>query len=229
MDGSNQYCQTSMTKVVHFRNDECGYMSWLAGNPDGLVLNIRHPAHQFTPKLHRATCGTITSTKNAPYTSGQYTKLCSHRYDQISHQFLEETKGIRVDISPCGMCKPDVEALEFDEAAGFYAELDGLVSRALQDDASRRRARLEKAEPKPAEKFVLTRVFDRNPDVIAEVLYRAAGTCESCNSKAPFSRRSTGEPYLEVHHVVPLAKGGDDTVSNAIAVCPNCHREQHYG
>ncbi|MCO4887920.1 HNH endonuclease [Cupriavidus sp. WGtm5] len=218
-----------MTKVAHFRNDEGGYMNWLDSNPDGLVLNIRHPAHQYTPKLHRATCGTIKSGKNAPYTSGQYTKLCSHRYDLISQQLLAETNGVSVAISPCGTCKPDVEARFFDEAAGFYAELDAQVGRALRDDVSRRRARLTRAQPKPAEKFVLTRVFDRNPDVIAEVLYRAAGTCESCNSSAPFSRRSTGEPYLEVHHVVPLAKGGDDTVENAIAVCPNCHREQHYG
>ena len=26
-----------------------------------------------------------------------------------------------------------------------------------------------------------------------------------------------------------LADGGADTVENAIAVCPNCHRELHYG
>jgi len=34
---------------------------------------------------------------------------------------------------------------------------------------------------------------------------------------------------LEVHHKVPLAEGGDDTVENAIALCPNCHRHAHYG
>ena len=26
-----------------------------------------------------------------------------------------------------------------------------------------------------------------------------------------------------------LALGGDDTVDNAIAVCPNCHRKHHFG
>lgn len=33
----------------------------------------------------------------------------------------------------------------------------------------------------------------------------------------------------EVHHKVPLSAGGDDTVENAIALCPNCHRKAHFG
>ena len=34
---------------------------------------------------------------------------------------------------------------------------------------------------------------------------------------------------LEVHHTKPLAEGGEDTVNNAEALCPNCHKEAHYG
>ncbi|TAL84944.1 MAG: HNH endonuclease [Rhodanobacter sp.] len=34
---------------------------------------------------------------------------------------------------------------------------------------------------------------------------------------------------LEVHHVVPLAEHGDDTLANAAALCPHCHRELHSG
>lgn len=48
-----------------------------------------------------------------------------------------------------------------------------------------------------------------------------------CNSEAPFIRRTNGSPYLEVHHKTPLAEDGEDTVENAIALCPNCHRELH--
>lgn len=36
-------------------------------------------------------------------------------------------------------------------------------------------------------------------------------------------------PTLEVHHLRRLADGGSDTVANAVALCPNCHREIHYG
>ncbi|WP_274389470.1 HNH endonuclease signature motif containing protein [Paraburkholderia tagetis] len=68
----------------------------------------------------------------------------------------------------------------------------------------------------------------RNAYVIAEVLLRAAGICESCRSPASFTRPN-GRPYLAMHHPIRLADGGDNTFENAIAVCPNRHRERHFG
>jgi len=103
------------------------------------------------------------------------------------------------------------------------------VKAAAADSPSERRARLAAAPVKPMSTIRLVRDFSRNPDVIAEVLYRAGGVCEGCQSPAPFNRRANGSPYLEVHHKVRLADDGDDTVENAIALCPNCHRQQHYG
>jgi len=44
---------------------------------------------------------------------------------------------------------------------------------------------------------------------------------------APFIGND-GLPYLEVHHVMPLASHGSDTATNAVALCPNCHRCCHY-
>lgn len=60
------------------------------------------------------------------------------------------------------------------------------------------------------------------------MLRQAAGKCECCQKTAPFVSAS-GDPYLEVHHVLQLADGGSDTISNAVVLCPNCHRELHYG
>ncbi|WP_206674610.1 HNH endonuclease [Rheinheimera pleomorphica] len=92
-----------------------------------------------------------------------------------------------------------------------------------------RQKRLNAAAATPNKRTVSIVVYDRNPDVVAEVLYRANGCCENCLNLAPFNRKSDGSPYLEVHHRTPLADGGDDTVANAIALCPNCHRAAHYG
>jgi 5-methylcytosine-specific restriction protein A len=36
------------------------------------------------------------------------------------------------------------------------------------------------------------------------------------------------ELYLEVHHVRSLASGSSDKPSNAVALCPNCHRPCHH-
>jgi 5-methylcytosine-specific restriction protein A len=68
----------------------------------------------------------------------------------------------------------------------------------------------------------------RDPEVVAWVLQNANGVSECCSSPAPFVRED-GSPFLEVHHVRRLADGGEDTVENAVAICPNCHRELHYG
>ena len=70
--------------------------------------------------------------------------------------------------------------------------------------------------------------YNRDYAVKAWVLRRANGFCECCNKEAPFMR-ANGHPYLEVHHVVQMADGGPDTIYNAVALCPNCHREMHYG
>ena len=96
-------------------------------------------------------------------------------------------------------------------------------------DKDGRKERLQNSDGMPDQYAVVQQVFSRNPDVVAEVLERAGGKCESCGSPAPFNKRSNGAPYLEVHHKQQLAHGGKDVVSNAVALCPNCHRKAHYG
>ncbi len=103
------------------------------------------------------------------------------------------------------------------------------VARSLSESSAERRKRIKLAARKPARTVQVVIGYVRNPDVVAEVLFRACGKCESCKRTAPFTRRSDGSPYLEVHHVHRLADGGDDSVENAEALCPNCHREKHHG
>ena len=81
---------------------------------------------------------------------------------------------------------------------------------------------------KPGHKIVETVQHERDPGVKADVLDRANGVCELCGEPAPFKKDNV-IPFLEVHHIVPLAEEGSDTVDNAVALCPNCHREAHYG
>ncbi len=101
------------------------------------------------------------------------------------------------------------------------------VSRA--SSAESRRARLLVAPRIPEARTTTVTVYERNPDVVAEALLRAAGVCELCHAPAPFIRASDGTPYLEVHHRRRLADQGEDTLENAVACCPNCHRRAHLG
>ena len=111
----------------------------------------------------------------------------------------------------------------------YAADLDAKVANASNDNPTARRNRLKKASKTPRKVFVQSTNYMRNPDVIAEVLARSSGYCEECKARAPFARKSDNTPYLEVHHVIRLADDGDDTVENALALCPNCHRKRHFG
>lgn len=35
--------------------------------------------------------------------------------------------------------------------------------------------------------------------------------------------------YIEAHHIIALSQQGEDTPQNVIALCPEHHREAHYG
>lgn len=103
------------------------------------------------------------------------------------------------------------------------------IERSTKDGRKKRLTRLKGSRKKPKKFVIQTTVYQRNPDVISEALFRANGTCEGCKKPAPFLRSKDGTPYLEVHHKEQLAYGGEDCIENAIALCPNCHREQHFG
>lgn len=78
----------------------------------------------------------------------------------------------------------------------------------------------------PAMVSKITTSYVRDPAVKAWVLKIAGGKCEGCDAGAPFIA-TDGLPYLEVHHVMPLSSHGSDTTTNAVALCPNCHRRCH--
>ncbi len=109
------------------------------------------------------------------------------------------------------------------------SEFDKAVEKSQKSTPSERKARLKDAPKKPKQLFVTSTTYQRNSDVVAEVLDRAKGVCEKCKKNAPFIRARNNTPYLEVHHIVHLANDGDDTVENSMALCPNCHRESHFG
>jgi hypothetical protein len=67
--------------------------------------------------------------------------------------------------------------------------------------------------------------FYRDPAVAAWVLDAAQGVCEAC--KKPGYETDDGTLFLEAHHVLPLAEGGPDVVSNIVAVCETCHGKLH--
>lgn len=72
---------------------------------------------------------------------------------------------------------------------------------------------------------VSTLIHERSPEIKEYVKELAKGICQLCDNKAPFEVK--GKPFLHVHHIEYLSRGGKDTIENAIAVCPNCHAKIH--
>jgi 5-methylcytosine-specific restriction protein A len=88
------------------------------------------------------------------------------------------------------------------------------------------RGKIEKTRKKPKKTTIETTAFERNPYVVEYAKRRAMGTCQLCESPAPF-KDNGGQPYLECHHIIWLSDGGEDAINNAVALCPNCHRKMH--
>lgn len=219
-----------MTAVI-FRHKEQEYQEWLTEHPAGYVLTTHSVPSPNYMSLHRSSCRMIKSyMKNmAPdaFTGQNYQKICAATQVELLTWILKhDGEGF---TNRCKICAPDDEHGLLDELDVYHIQLESAVQKSALDGDYARKARLAAAPKKPESQRVTTTVYKRNPDVIAEVLWRAQGVCEMCFSAAPFISASKGTPYLEVHHRVPLAEDGDDTVENAIALCPNCHRKEHFG
>lgn len=170
-----------------------------------------------------------------PLTKKEVEKLCEKNNFQYSRNMLNvilPNSEIDATHSPTfkkyfkKICTGQYVILPEYRDLFFEEELE----KAKKDTQGKRLERLANVKSiKPQMFLSIIAKFNRNPDVVAEVLLRANGKCEQCKKDAPFVRKSDDTPYLEVHHKVSLSEGGEDTVDNCIAVCPNCHRELHYG
>ena len=85
--------------------------------------------------------------------------------------------------------------------------------------------RAQKESKTPGTVEVKSKRYQRNLYLVELVKQNANGACQLCGNQAPFKVK--GVPYLEVHHIVPLAEGGSDSLDNTVALCPNCHRKMH--
>jgi 5-methylcytosine-specific restriction endonuclease McrA len=69
--------------------------------------------------------------------------------------------------------------------------------------------------------------YARDNKIRKAVLRRAKGKCEFCGQLG--FKQTNGKHYLECHHIIALAKDGSDRMTNVNGLCPNDHREAHFG
>jgi hypothetical protein len=71
-------------------------------------------------------------------------------------------------------------------------------------------------------------VFDRDPLVVALRKRLSGYACEVPNCQSEKFKTESGEFFVEVHHLTPLAEGGLDRLENTAALCPTHHRLLHH-
>jgi len=71
--------------------------------------------------------------------------------------------------------------------------------------------------------------IDRGTTVTNALKSLLGSQCQICGWSG-FTKKS-GEKFIEAHHILQLSerKGGSLCTENIILVCPNCHKEIHYG
>lgn len=198
-------------EVLHYTGmGKRGHQTFTSQNRtlrDAAALGVTvHLLEVFTPKYYTY-IGEVELT-SAPYTE---------------QQLDEDGQSRDVIMFPLRVVGKNVAPIQAEALATKQALLERKVQRATSDKIA---SRAKLASGKPSKRTVATDQYERDPWVVAYAKQRAQGICQLCNAPAPFIDKY-GEPYLEVHHIEWLSKGGSDSVDNVAALCPNCHRKMH--
>jgi len=125
--------------------------------------------------------------------------------------------------------KPEIEILvinfnliSYTSSASFKNTENDFINTSIVNDASP-----PKGITNPRSIYQSTKVFERDRSIKTYLIATHGCSCEVCGWKSDIIDEH-GNPYIEMHHLKMLSEGGTDTLSNAILVCPNCHRRLHY-
>jgi Crp-like helix-turn-helix protein len=87
-----------------FRDDDVGYLAWLATHADGYVLNIARSQRTTEARVHHAGCRTINGQDpRGSSLTGLYVKVCT---EQLAELERWATDHVDTPIPPCRACHP---------------------------------------------------------------------------------------------------------------------------
>lgn len=147
---------------------------------------------------------------------GQY-EYVDHFWEQAPDVNGNLRRAVRFKLVPLGGIEAGIT--EAEAASLSEDDLFRRAKQALSRKDTTKTTTYDSLDGKPYSRSQLVRDF---------ALSVANGVCQACEKDAPF-RTNMGKPFLEVHHIHRRSDGGLDDPENVIAVCPNCHREIHYG
>jgi 5-methylcytosine-specific restriction protein A len=164
----------------------------------------------------------LEALQEQKYTYAGEVELIEHPYqeDQIDDEgHWRKVWMFPIRLKPGGIIPnlSESEARDIEESQS---------KRARQLSTAELKARAQKARMAPSKRGAQSTIFVRDAAIAEYVKRLAKGACDLCRNPAPFLNKSN-EAYLECHHIIWLAKGGEDSLENTVALCPNCHRRMH--
>jgi hypothetical protein len=95
---------TNTMSIELFRDDDRGYLAWLAANAQGYVLNIQRSLNPSDARMHKSNCRTINGmpSRGSSWTS-PYVKVCSGSLTDLGAWGLAI---VGKTITRCGICRP---------------------------------------------------------------------------------------------------------------------------
>jgi hypothetical protein len=95
--------------VGEFRDDDAGYLAWLAAHPDGYVINIARSCSATLARVHHAGCWTISGQNAAGVAlTEQYVKVCAEQLADLDQWAINH---VGEPIRRCGTCHPPSDAV----------------------------------------------------------------------------------------------------------------------
>lgn len=197
-------------------------VSWFAhiGKRKGLIHLTRGPRGG----IYQAKCDLEVSDRTALLDYEPYMEAFNEVREMLpgTAKLVFRKEGRTQLMNHAFWRKPGGAFARYSIAAGTVPSLRFKVS-ALDD--------LSAGEPigteKPKKRSGTTTFYIRNEKLRDAVRRRAKGRCEHCRCLG--FQTAAGKRYLETHHIIALAAGGPDMMSNVIALCANHHREAHFG
>jgi len=220
------------TKRVGYSDDLQKDGSWIyTGQGENGDQNPHSFANSLLTNLDKKVLLFSTLEPNAQEVleRGNHKKLYQFEgvYEVSSWKLETQTDGKRKGDKLVKYILQPVEEYD-DQNTLFQDPLENILLEPSEFYNLRKKALEHANKPSKSNIVVLTEYKNRSIEIKKYALLRANGQCENCGEDAPFVN-SNNIPFLEVHHIFSLADDGPDHPINVAAICPNCHREAHYG
>jgi 5-methylcytosine-specific restriction endonuclease McrA len=208
---------------VGFKNNELGLYLVVDSTEDDYVESVRSALQEkLSAQLDWPSMSNrVNRAYNIKLTTSEQ---CDAVLEWLSSERVPNNRRVRYRKSKTAKLKS--EKPELFETTSDNEKLEANTSRLIEEGLDEEP--VGNPQPERSDPHESRGPFKRDPEVIAWVKQRAGGICELCEKEGPFLDKDN-HSFLEVHHIVSLADGGSDTVDNAVALCPNCHRECHHG